>query len=255
MSNENTTPLNAIPLQPGTPPQPTNTTTRNTASISVPVPASAESTGETDANVNADPSADAEDREASPPLPERHTPVTPGPRAARLQDLFATTLRHTVDKVSRDNFAACFPTVAAKAPGTLEFVQRQMVERLKGLCQVFLLFSFFLPFCMTVLYELLLSLLYYYSLCVLLLLIGYPSNTSRFIGIPRWITKIPSSYQTCSRLIPIQSPQHRELTHTLQKEFDNILTARNVVPKLNELEALLSDAALRKHAGGDAPIP
>jgi len=70
--------------------------------------------------------------------------VTPGPRATRLQELFAATLKRTLDKISRDNFGSCFPTVAAKAPGTLEFVQRQMVERLRGLCEVS--FSFFLSF-------------------------------------------------------------------------------------------------------------
>ncbi|KAL2137166.1 hypothetical protein VTI74DRAFT_7713 [Chaetomium olivicolor] len=59
--------------------------------------------------------------------------LVPGPRAARLQELFASTAKHTLDKISKENFAACFPTIAAKAPGTLEFVQRQMVERLGGL--------------------------------------------------------------------------------------------------------------------------
>ncbi|KAK4455936.1 Nnf1-domain-containing protein [Podospora aff. communis PSN243] len=79
-----------------------------------------------------------------------------------------------MDKVNRDNFGACFPTVAAKAPGTLEFVQRQMVERLRGLCE---------------------------------------------------------------------------------KEFDNILQNRSVVPKLNELELLLSDATTRKQSATEVPIP
>ncbi|KAK3379501.1 Nnf1-domain-containing protein [Lasiosphaeria ovina] len=71
----------------------------------------------------------------SPPLPAKHTPATPGPRAARLQALFAATLTHTLDKISYVNFAACYPTVAARAPGTLEFVQRQMVERLGAQCE------------------------------------------------------------------------------------------------------------------------
>ncbi|KAK4123376.1 Nnf1-domain-containing protein [Parathielavia appendiculata] len=64
---------------------------------------------------------------------EKTPPPAPGPRAARLQALFASTAKHTLDKINKDNFAACFPTVAAKAPHTLEFVQRQMVERLGGL--------------------------------------------------------------------------------------------------------------------------
>lgn len=91
-----------------------------------------------------DPDADPD----SPPLPPAPVPavVVPGPRAARLQQLFASTLHHTLDKVVRGgNFGACFPTVAARAPGTLEFVQRQMVDRLRGLCEVcFFLIPFFL---------------------------------------------------------------------------------------------------------------
>jgi kinetochore protein NNF1 len=79
-----------------------------------------------------------------PPPPPQETaaaaPIAPGPRAARLQALFASTAKHTLDKINQDNFAACFPTIAARAPGTLEFVQRQMVERLGGLWNVRLLF-------------------------------------------------------------------------------------------------------------------
>jgi len=89
----------------------------------------------------------------SPPLPTKHTAVTPGPRAARLQALFASTLKHTLDKISRDNFAACFPTIATRAPGTLEFVQRQMVERLGAQCNVSLLLLFFFTACCVVEYR------------------------------------------------------------------------------------------------------
>ncbi|KAJ4304182.1 hypothetical protein N0V88_001794 [Collariella sp. IMI 366227] len=96
--------------------------------------------------------------------------MVPGPRAARLQTLFASTAKHTLDKISKDNFGACFPTVAAKAPGTLEFVQRQMVERLGGL----------------------------------------------------W-----------------------------KKEFESIMANRQVVARLNELEALVADAAKRRREAED----
>lgn len=44
----------------------------------------------------------------------------------------------------------------------------------------------------------------------------------------------------------------------MQKEFDSILTSRNVVNKLNELEGLVSEAELRRdEAGlpGQANIP
>ena len=82
-----------------------------------------------------------EDREAqaapaSPPLPSKHTAATPGPRAARLREAYASSLRHTLSKVGWDNFASCYPTVAANAPATLRAVQRQMVERLAELCNV-----------------------------------------------------------------------------------------------------------------------
>ncbi|KAK4135284.1 Nnf1-domain-containing protein [Trichocladium antarcticum] len=77
--------------------------------------------------------ADAEPSSTPTPAPESAAAPIPGPRAARLQALFASTAKHTLDKINKDNFASCFPTIATKAPGTLEFVQRQMVERLGGL--------------------------------------------------------------------------------------------------------------------------
>ncbi|KAI4858677.1 Nnf1-domain-containing protein [Hypoxylon rubiginosum] len=71
----------------------------------------------------------------SPPLPSRHTPQTPGLRASRFQDLLDSSLSHTLGKIGWDNFASCYPTVAARAPGVLRAVQRQMVERLGALCK------------------------------------------------------------------------------------------------------------------------
>ncbi|KAK3302380.1 Nnf1-domain-containing protein [Chaetomium strumarium] len=109
-----------------------------------------------------------------PPPQDTAAPITPGPRAARLQALFASTAKHTLDKINRDNFAACFPTIAARAPGTLEFVQRQMVERLGGL----------------------------------------------------W-----------------------------NREFETIMSNRQVVARLNELEGLVGDAARRRLEAGDGAAP
>jgi hypothetical protein len=86
------------------------------------------------------PTQDPQEEENNTPIPD------PGPRAQRLKALFETTAKHTLDKISKDNFEACFPTVAAKAPGTLEFVQRQMVGRLGGLWTVCFLFFLFPPF-------------------------------------------------------------------------------------------------------------
>ncbi|RYO83300.1 hypothetical protein DL766_007864 [Monosporascus sp. MC13-8B] len=59
----------------------------------------------------------------------------PGPRASRFQAVLDSSLSHTLAKISWDNFAACYPTIAAQAPGTLRAVQRQMVDRLGVLCK------------------------------------------------------------------------------------------------------------------------
>ena len=72
---------------------------------------------------------------ASPPLPQRHTALTPGPRAARLQDLYASSLKHTLARISWDNFAACYPTIAAQTPGKLRAIRAQMVARVEELCK------------------------------------------------------------------------------------------------------------------------
>ncbi|KAI0412308.1 hypothetical protein F5X98DRAFT_379860 [Xylaria grammica] len=72
---------------------------------------------------------------ASPPLPARHTALTPGPRASRFQTTLDSALSHTLAKISWDNFAACYPHIAAHAPATLRAVQTQMVDRLRSLCK------------------------------------------------------------------------------------------------------------------------
>lgn len=108
---------------------------------------------------------------ASPPLPSRHTAATPGPRAQRFQEMFGLALNHTLTKISPDNFASCYPTVAAQAPGVLGQVQRAMVDRFADLCN---------------------------------------------------------------------------------QEFDRVQARYSVVPKLNELEALVSDAERRRRAQASA---
>lgn len=72
----------------------------------------------------------------SPPLPQKHTPVTPGARAARLLEVYDSVLRRTLARVDYDNFAACFPTVATYAPNALRNVQKQMVDYLDDRCNV-----------------------------------------------------------------------------------------------------------------------
>lgn len=88
-------------------------------------------------STNAD-TNDAEivDPPASPPLPKPHTAITPGPRAARLQELYAQCLQRTLSKLGWENVAGCYPTVAGRAEGVLRQVQGQMVEKLGGKCEV-----------------------------------------------------------------------------------------------------------------------
>ncbi|KAI5465534.1 Nnf1-domain-containing protein [Mariannaea sp. PMI_226] len=118
--------------------------------------------------------ADAPAPPESPPLPARHTPVAPGPRAARLQELYAQRLQRTLAKLGWDNFAGCYPTVARKAEGVLRQVQAQMVDKLGEKCE---------------------------------------------------------------------------------KEFENILYARQVVPKLNDLEGLIGAAASRRKEASQSGDP
>lgn len=79
---------------------------------------------------------DAPEEPASPPLPEPHKAAAPGPRAARLQQLFESSLGHMLSKVSWENLEGCYPTVAAGAPGMLRGVRKTMVERLEAMCKV-----------------------------------------------------------------------------------------------------------------------
>ncbi|KAI1738417.1 Nnf1-domain-containing protein [Xylaria scruposa] len=79
--------------------------------------------------------SEAQETPASPPLPARHTALTPGPRASRFQATLDSALSHTLAKISWDNFAACYPYIASHAPATLRAVQSQMVDRLRSLCK------------------------------------------------------------------------------------------------------------------------
>ncbi|KAK4639307.1 hypothetical protein QC761_707130 [Podospora bellae-mahoneyi] len=79
---------------------------------------------------HSDPTSDPIPSDQLPPSSE---PVIPGPRAQRLKQLFQQTTTHTLDKLSPSNFRECFPTIAEKAPGTLDNVHRQMIDRLSTL--------------------------------------------------------------------------------------------------------------------------
>ncbi|ROW15022.1 hypothetical protein VPNG_03330 [Cytospora leucostoma] len=80
------------------------------------------------------PTAPSTTTPASPPLPTRHTAATPGPRAQRFQEMFDLALSRTLTRISPDNFASCYPTIAAQAPHILRQVQRAMVDRFAELC-------------------------------------------------------------------------------------------------------------------------
>ncbi|OIW33228.1 Nnf1-domain-containing protein [Coniochaeta ligniaria NRRL 30616] len=93
------------PSQPSDPPLPPSTTTTSTTTPSAP---------------------------ASPPLPLPPIALAPGPRASRLQEVFADRLKHTLAKLSYPNIASCYPTIAAKQPSTLKSIQAQMVAILEA---------------------------------------------------------------------------------------------------------------------------
>jgi fructose-1,6-bisphosphatase len=61
---------------------------------------------------------------------------TPGPRATAFLNLYQKTLDITLRNVSYENFAACFPTIAANAPENLRGMHAAMIERLEKFAQV-----------------------------------------------------------------------------------------------------------------------
>ncbi|EEP77046.1 predicted protein [Uncinocarpus reesii 1704] len=74
--------------------------------------------------------ARAQDHSPSPP-PPAPVPLTPGPRAARLQQIFNQALLHTLRANSYSNFSSCFPTPATHVPHSLESVWRQLNAKLE----------------------------------------------------------------------------------------------------------------------------
>lgn len=85
------------------------------------------------------PAPDADDDQDGPctTSSDTKTAPSPGPRAARLRELFTQSLRHTLAKIaSWDQFSRCYPTMAVAADGLLRQVQAQMVEKLSDKCEV-----------------------------------------------------------------------------------------------------------------------
>ncbi|CAJ2506299.1 Uu.00g004290.m01.CDS01 [Anthostomella pinea] len=79
--------------------------------------------------------AAAPTQSASPPLPPRHTALTPGPRASRFQDVLESSLAHTLSKLTYENLASCYPTLAVEAPKVLRGVQERLVLKLGQNCR------------------------------------------------------------------------------------------------------------------------
>ncbi|KAF3484004.1 uncharacterized protein GIQ15_03328 [Arthroderma uncinatum] len=71
-----------------------------------------------------------QDDSPSPP-PAAPVPLTPGPRASRLQQVFSQALLHTIRTNSYANFSSCFPTPAKHVPRSLESVWRQLNAKLE----------------------------------------------------------------------------------------------------------------------------
>ena len=62
-----------------------------------------------------------------------HPPPTasaPGPRAAAIQKLYADAIAHILRTCSYNNFASCFPTAAARVPGSVADLHRQFITHL-----------------------------------------------------------------------------------------------------------------------------
>ncbi|KAK3191065.1 hypothetical protein K4F52_003015 [Lecanicillium sp. MT-2017a] len=69
-----------------------------------------------------------------PQQPEQQEEEQPGPRAARLQEIYARSLKKTLSKLDWDNFAGCYPTIAKRAEPVLKQVQEKMVDNLSQKC-------------------------------------------------------------------------------------------------------------------------
>lgn len=84
---------------------------------------------------------------AAPPPPSQQPQPQPGPRAARFMDLYQQTLSKMLSTVTYEDFAACFPTVAGAAEGSLREMHNLFVGRLREFAEVsgglFIFFIFF----------------------------------------------------------------------------------------------------------------
>jgi kinetochore protein NNF1 len=69
--------------------------------------------------------------EASPsPPPPAPTASTPGPRAAAFIQLYESALANTLRSISYESFSACFPSISASAPASLQHMHSAFISRL-----------------------------------------------------------------------------------------------------------------------------
>ncbi|RKF84224.1 spindle pole protein Nnf1 [Golovinomyces cichoracearum] len=71
-------------------------------------------------------------RASSSPPQSSSGPITPGPRAIALTNLYHSALKSTLKAISYDSFAACFPLLSAQAPQALRAIWQAMRDGLEG---------------------------------------------------------------------------------------------------------------------------
>jgi kinetochore protein NNF1 len=80
---------------------------------------------------------DSTDRGASAsPPPQAPTASAPGPRGAAFIKLYNNALSTTLQSVSYESFAACFPTIAKQAPTSLKGFHADFVGKMEKFAKV-----------------------------------------------------------------------------------------------------------------------
>jgi hypothetical protein len=72
-----------------------------------------------------------DDASRSPsPAPAPPLPSAPGPRASRIQKLYADAIDHILKTCNYPNFASCFPTPAREVPQSMKHLHESFCEKL-----------------------------------------------------------------------------------------------------------------------------
>jgi len=77
------------------------------------------------------PTAEPTQSPSPSPPPEIPTPLTPGPRAVALQNVYNSALNSTLSAITPSSFNSCFPTLAKTAPAALESLHSGLVDKLQ----------------------------------------------------------------------------------------------------------------------------